>query len=219
MRTCSADGCPELHSAKGFCRTHYAQHQRGEQPRKTRAEYTEELGTCAADKCDNAFQRRSIGSKRLYCSRKCRDRTVKAQLRASGEWVPAHKRPGGTPCMVDGCESRSFIKGYCPKHHERVRKCGDPNFTKYDRRPGEWRPSAEGYLYRFVNGEKQLQHRVVMEEHLGRPLWPDESVHHLNGNRADNCIENLELWSSYQPSGQRVEDKIAYAREILARYT
>lgn len=70
-----------------------------------------------------------------------------------------------------------------------------------------------------MNGEKQLQHRVVMEEHLGRPLWPDETVHHKNGNRSDNRLENLELWSSWQPSGQRVEDKITYAREILARYT
>lgn len=58
-----------------------------------------------------------------------------------------------------------------------------------------------------------------MEYHLNRPLWPDETPHHINGDRSDNRIENLELWSSYQPKGQRVEDKIAYAREILARYT
>jgi len=57
-----------------------------------------------------------------------------------------------------------------------------------------------------------------MEEHLGRKLLPNENVHHLNGNRQDNRLENLELWSTHQPQGQRVRDKIAYAKEIIALY-
>lgn len=38
-----------------------------------------------------------------------------------------------------------------------------------------------------------LEHRFVMACHIGRPLWPDEVVHHLNGIRADNTAQNLEL--------------------------
>lgn len=56
-----------------------------------------------------------------------------------------------------------------------------------------------------------LQHRLVMEEKLGRPLEPFERVHHKNGHRADNSPENLELWivrgtSKKDPAGQRMED-------------
>ena len=57
-----------------------------------------------------------------------------------------------------------------------------------------------------------------MEQQLGRPLLPDETVHHINGVRDDNRPENLELWSSSHPKGQRVEDKVEWAAEILKQY-
>ena len=47
-----------------------------------------------------------------------------------------------------------------------------------------------------------------MAEMLGRPLTKDESVHHKDGNRLNNDASNLELWSRWQPAGQRVSDKL-----------
>lgn len=59
---------------------------------------------------------------------------------------------------------------------------------------------------------------LVMSEHLGRALLKHETVHHKNGDRSDNRLSELELWSTSQPAGQRVADKVAHARYILGVY-
>lgn len=71
-------------------------------------------------------------------------------------------------------------------------------------------PSHPNYKVRHI-----MEHRLVMEKHLGRYLAKNESVHHVNGVRTDNRIDNLELWTTSHPYGQRVEDKVKWAKEFL----
>lgn len=84
-----------------------------------------------------------------------------------------------------------------------------------------WRTDSHGYVVRTRRNattgrpEAQAEHRVIMAEHLARDLLPGEEVHHLNGIRSDNRIENLVLWSTSQPAGQRVGDKVDWAIEFL----
>ncbi|HMK59257.1 MAG TPA: HNH endonuclease [Nitrososphaeraceae archaeon] len=89
-------------------------------------------------------------------------------------------------------------------------------------RKGEGYVNRQGYLsFKKIghpcadkNGRVQASHLVIYE-YTGRILKKGESVHHKNGMRLDNSIENLEVWSSSQPGGQRIEDKINWCIQFL----
>lgn len=151
-----------------------------------------------------------------YCREMCRPHYYK--------WKRANQ-PGTRLCDLDGCEKVHYGLGYCFRHYTRFKTHGDPEKLLINR--GSGRTMASGYVMVWApehpNARSRgyvLEHLLVMSEHLGRPVdtAAGENVHHKNGDRTDNRIENLELWSTSQPKGQRVADKVAWAREILERY-
>ena len=131
--------------------------------------------------------------------------------------VRRRRRRGETRiCSVASCGGTYLAKGLCNKHY--LVKHPRTSTTSW----GKWLTTSQGYVsrYRVENGKRlaQSQHREVMKAKLGRDLLPQENVHHINGVRDDNRPENLELWSTSQPPGQRVEDKALWAISFLEIY-
>jgi hypothetical protein len=77
---------------------------------------------------------------------------------------------------------------------------------------------SHGYIEIRHNNKYVKEHRYVYEQHYGITLTPNQNIHHINGDRLDNRIENLELWDTSQPKGQRVEDKINFYFSLVEEY-
>jgi HNH endonuclease len=136
------------------------------------------------------------------------------------EKIPANS----LPCSIQGCKNVQRARGWCANHWKHWKLYGDPLLTKH-RSPGEGTINEQGYYLIRMPGHPNAnvngyihEHRLVMSQHLGRPLLPFENIHHKNGSRQDNRLENLEMWTTLQPSGQRPEDLVAWAHKILELY-
>ena len=84
------------------------------------------------------------------------------------------------------------------------------NSNEWDYADISWYKNSTGYLNGVFKTKIVVQHRLIWEMHNGRKLRRFENIHHINGIRDDNRIENLELWTKPQPCGQRPEDLVAW---------
>lgn len=210
---CGADGCERPVKHSGFCYGHLTRlRKHGDplagKPLRSRGRGWHN-GRCTLEGCDNAHYGRGL----------CAPHYNKAKM--------AERKAAGLKCTAHHCENTPYNLGLCVGHYCRY-KAGIENAAPVKARTprGYKLTDDQGYVYwtdkthpeaNAKNGRVH-EHRAVMAEKLGRKLLPGENVHHKNGNRSDNHPDNLELWVTTQPSGQRPEDLVAWAREILALY-
>lgn len=147
------------------------------------------------------------GPSQRFCSSECRAGTrdcercgkqFRLPLR-SGKKPPSRKRFCSNECKW------AYVREQVSAQHQ-------PTWRR--------RKNSEGYIEINVGPPRGRvrEHRLVMERRLGRELLPTEEVHHRNGVRDDNRLENLELWTRSQPRGQRVIDLLQWAEELVAQY-
>lgn len=103
-------------------------------------------------------------------------------------------------CIVENCENSAYWRdggkhNMCPMHDRRNERHGDATL-KTRNASGEG-CIVKGYRRITVDGRYHFEHVHIMEKYIGRKLkqFPEEVVHHKNGNKLDNRIENLQLMS------------------------
>lgn len=200
--------------------------------------------TYTCNHCGKSFQcRRSKVGARIYCCRQC---YRQSQTRKPHKYYEYNQNKTCSDCgksinnrseRCSGCSkkaNRSRITltcDHCGRLFQRApngvrdknycsRQCGNES-----RRTPGGAISAGGYRLLYIDGKKIYEHRYVMEQHLGRPLTTDDVVHHINGDRLDNRIENLELTTqhahtTYHHTGKTVpESTKAKVRQKLQGHT
>jgi hypothetical protein len=153
-----------------------------------------------------------VVDEKSYITRICKVCDSKEVIRVN--WVRTAAKNGTLSAMCRGCAVSKNSKARTDEQKRGMLKGG-----RYRDQQGYIHILSPNHPRKTKVGSGYVrEHHLVMEKAIGRYLLPHENVHHKNGVRDDNRIENLELWTKVQPAGQKAEDMVQFAKEILALY-
>jgi len=114
-------------------------------------------------------------------------------------------------CKIKGCVKDTRGRAICSMHDQRFRRHGDYNYITPESLRRVLTREAQSTLgvLKKTSYKKYLgrhEHRVIMENYLSRKLIKGEIVHHLDGNRHNNSIENLQLMTQSEHIKEHIKE-------------